>query len=100
MISGGSVLKWYWFLNLEVFLAILLGLDIVTVLIFPLNSVLLVLEGYVVLICVCKARSYQQRIYENTGPEVRPPKWFVLFWWIVVALEAMWLAVRMIERMK
>ena len=91
-------MKWYWFLNLEVLLAILFGIMIVTVLILP-HSLNLLLLGFVMTAAASKARSYRQRICEKTGPEVRPPKSFVLFWWIVVALEAVWLTVRMIQGM-
>jgi hypothetical protein len=98
MEKGMSVGKWYWLLDLEVLVAALLGSEIVTVLLFPDAPFLLIGVGCLLGIVGNKARRYQQRVYDELSPDSRrPAKSFVLLWWVVVAIEAVWLTAHVIR---
>jgi hypothetical protein len=96
MIRGGSALKWYWSLDTRVLLAAIFGIAIATVLLLRI-PILVIVEGVLLTITADKARRYRERICEETGSDVRPPRWFVLFWWVIIALELMWFTVRFVQ---
>jgi len=48
---------------------------------------LVTMGGALLMIAVDKAQRHRERICAETGSKVRPPRWFVLFWWVIIAVE-------------